>query len=114
MLLLTLFAATPFFSPYRTSMTLAAETTDMLDINTATVDQLNALPGIGDAYSEKSIKGGPYAGTGELVQKKIIPQATYDEIKERIFAQHTSPVPEAQRKESVREATNGGFSHVGH
>jgi DNA uptake protein ComE-like DNA-binding protein len=64
----------------------AAENTDLLDINTATVDQLKALPGIGDSYSKKIVKGRPYKRKGELAQKKIIPQATYDKIKNQIVA----------------------------
>lgn len=59
---------------------------ELVDLNTATIDQLKSIPGIGDTYAQNIIDGRPYAKKDQLKSKKILPAAIYDKIKDAIIA----------------------------
>lgn len=63
-----------------------AAAANLIDINTASEDVLRSLKGVGDVRAAAIVKGRPYKGKDELVQKGIIPQAVYDGIKDKIIA----------------------------
>jgi DNA uptake protein ComE-like DNA-binding protein len=63
-----------------------ASAATLLDLNSATKEQLQTLPGIGDAYAQKIIAGRPYTRKDQLVSRSVIPQATYDKIKDSVIA----------------------------
>jgi DNA uptake protein ComE-like DNA-binding protein len=79
----------PSLSVAQSSREKAAATSAQLDINSASKADLMALPGIGEAYSQKIVDGRPYQRKDELVTRKTIPEATYDTIKDQIIAKQT-------------------------
>ena len=58
----------------------------LLDINTASLEELQALKGVGDVRAKAIVAGRPYKGKDELWQKKIVPKGVYKNIKDQIIA----------------------------
>ncbi len=68
------------------TMTKSSSKKELIDINTATEDQLKKLPGIGDAYAKAIVDNRPYKAKSDLVHKKVVPESTYKKISSRIIA----------------------------
>ena len=79
----------------------AAPKAELMDINSASEKELASLKGIGEVRSKAIVKGRPYKGKDELVQKKIIPQNVYDDIKDQIIAKQA---PKAEPKKEAAPA----------
>jgi len=85
-LILCTLTATAMSLVHDETIPISAYAAETLELNSATANQLRALPGISAAYSKKINEGRPYKRKDELVQKKIVPLTTYDKIEDQIVA----------------------------
>jgi DNA uptake protein ComE-like DNA-binding protein len=75
----------------------AAAKAPLVDINSASKEELSKLPKIGDARSEAIIKGRPYSGKDDLLKKKILPKDAYNAVKDLIIAKQAPKAAEQKK-----------------
>jgi len=90
-------------APAKAEAKADAKKAEPMDINSASEKELATLKGIGDVRAKAIVKGRPYKGKDELVQKKIIPEAVYADIKDQIIAKQDMAKAEPKKADAKKK-----------
>jgi len=115
-------ASAPILAAETTAPAGSQERAGLVDINAASAEELDRLPGVGPVRAKAIISHRPYNGKDDLVQRKIIPQNVYDQIKDKIIARQgstrassRSPVPPARAGDrTARQTGRAAFAVTMH
>lgn len=95
-------------APAKTGLVKAADTgkaaqQELIDINSASDAELKAIPGLGGASAAKIVANRPYANKAQLVSRKVLPEAVYEKVKERIIARQPKKAGTAAKPEPMKK-----------
>jgi DNA uptake protein ComE-like DNA-binding protein len=75
------------------AQTRAAPTANLIDLNAASRDELMTLDGIGEVRADAIIRARPFRAKTELVERRLIPEALYDKIADKVMARPPPGMP---------------------
>jgi competence protein ComEA len=97
-------ASKPAAASASASASAPAAKAELVDINSATEKELAELPKIGEARAKAIVKGRPYNGKDDLLNKKIIPKDAYAAIKDKVIAKQDKKADAKQDKKADAKA----------
>jgi len=80
---------------------------NQLELNSASRDALMTLDGIGEVRADAIIRARPFKAKTELVERRLIPEALYEKISDKVFARPPAPAPPPPKPAPAAPAKRG-------